>query len=163
MEITLLPFETGDIEAVLEWNSGAGADFLTQWAGSGYVYPLTYEQVRRRLDTGNGLEYHIFALREAGETVGTIEINFLNMKPRSAMICRFLLAPGHRRRGLGVMSLLAAEDYARKRLGLRLLRLKVFEYNRPAVNCYNRAGYMIYNVAAYANGLPVLEMEKKIN
>ncbi|MCL2352156.1 MAG: GNAT family N-acetyltransferase [Firmicutes bacterium] len=162
MEITLAPFAPRDIRPLLEWNDGLGPDFLTQWAGFGYSYPLTRGQVTDKLDAQGAAKYLVFALRAEKRTVGTLELNFLNVPAGCATLCRFLIAPEQRLRGLGAKALRAAEAYARERLGLDTLLLKVFEYNRIAVSCYKRAGFDIRRIVTHQNGLPMLEMEKRI-
>lgn len=51
-----------------------------------------------------------------------------------------MVAKSHRRRGIGLALMLAAEDWARD-VGVRKLELHVFPYNEAALRLYERLGY----------------------
>jgi RimJ/RimL family protein N-acetyltransferase len=48
-----------------------------------------------------------------------------------------------------------------RRLCYNSLRLKVFKYNKPAIRCYEKAGFKIVSEDIWPNGLEILEMEIK--
>jgi len=49
----VMPLRREHIKRISQWNDRQGADFLQQWAGRGYTYPLTAEQVERKLKCGD--------------------------------------------------------------------------------------------------------------
>jgi RimJ/RimL family protein N-acetyltransferase len=51
-----------------------------------------------------------------------------------------MVARGHRRRGIGLALMEAAEDWART-VGVRKLELHVFPHNTPAIALYEKLGY----------------------
>jgi hypothetical protein len=52
-----------DASCIVKWNQGKDFDFLTQWSGRGYQYPITVEQINAR-PAADSAEYKIYAIRE---------------------------------------------------------------------------------------------------
>ncbi|MFA6730463.1 MAG: hypothetical protein WCR95_05665 [Eubacteriales bacterium] len=48
----ILPLENIDAELIVQWNNKKTADFLNQWAGRGYEYPITVKQITYRESAG---------------------------------------------------------------------------------------------------------------
>jgi ribosomal-protein-alanine N-acetyltransferase len=69
------------------------------------------------------------------------------------------VAEAHRRRGMGVALMGAAQDYARG-CAIRLLLLEVRRSNRPAIRLYRRLGWSAMGVRPgyYADGEDAVEM-----
>lgn len=137
----LKPLTLCDVAPILEWNRNTDADWLYQWAGRGYSWPLTAAQLSAKL--ANGAQ--IWRIEENGEMIGTIELAGLVSTSRTASVCRFLIAPQHRCRGLGqgALELLCAEAFGP--LGLTRLDLRVFDFNAAAIQCYRKAGFREVN------------------
>ena len=77
-----------NIPAIIEWNTGRDADFLQQWSGRGYAYPLTAAQIEGHLAEGA----EVFEILRDGAMIGTIEL--MSRKENGAgHIGRFLLDP----------------------------------------------------------------------
>ncbi|MDR1540887.1 MAG: GNAT family N-acetyltransferase [Clostridiales bacterium] len=167
MKLEILPIEFSDIEEVLAWNEGKDLNFLAQWAGNGYNYPLTYEQVfgkilkSRRRDGGCKVFKIILEEESVSRPIGTIELNEARMPRHSAMVCRYLLSEQHQGKGLGTLALMVLVKMAFFDMGYKMLRLKVFEYNKPAIRCYEKAGFRIVDRDIWVNGLEIYEMEIK--
>ena len=66
MKIQRLKIE--NIENIVNWCQDKDADFLTQWAGKGYEYPLTKKQIEDRLSEGA----EIFKANLDGRMVGKL-------------------------------------------------------------------------------------------
>jgi RimJ/RimL family protein N-acetyltransferase len=150
-------------------------EFLQQWAGTGYSYPLTYNQIANKIKTsrhffGDCKLYKITQEEEiagykdahAARMIGTVELNTARMPWRSAMVCRFLIDPTHRGKGYGTDALIALTQMA-FRQGFILLRLKVFAFNEPAIRCYGKAGFTPCGAGTWSNGQSVIEMQIRKN
>jgi len=164
LNLNILPLQPEDINEILKWNSDKGKDFLVQWAGSGYIHPLTYEQIKNRLAPQDDYDecwiYKILLIDETGEKlIGTAELNTAGMPRHTAMLCRYLIAPDYQNRGYGCLSLILLSEKAYKDLGFKALRLRVFTYNTRAVRCYEKAGFSIIEQSTWENNLDIYEME----
>ena len=138
----LKPFTETDCDRLIEWVSDSR--FLMQWAGPGYKWPLDREQLLVTLKRTGGYRPLFFMFKavdgENGRTVGHIELQ--RYEWRSGHIARVLIGdPAYRNKGYGtrLVSILAAHAFAD--LGFELLTLNVYDFNRPAVDCYIRIGF----------------------
>lgn len=143
---------------IARWCEGKGADFLAQWAGVGYEYPLTAEQITARL--ADGAEIYQSVLD--GGIVGTIEIIEREKETKSALIGRFVLNPELTGRGLGAQTLKAFMDYCKHELGLEKVRLFVFDFNISAYKCYEKCGFSETERVTRPNGWVAIGMEKAL-
>lgn len=143
---------------IARWCEGKGKDFLAQWAGRGYEYPLTAEQITARL--ADGAEIYQSVLD--GEMVGTIEIIEREAETKSALIGRFVLNPERTGKGLGSQTLKAFMDYCQNELGLEKVRLFVFDFNIPAYKCYEKCGFSETERVTRPNGWKAIGMEREI-
>jgi len=141
---------------IARWCEGKGEDFLAQWAGKGYEYPLTAEQITARLAGGAGIYQSVLD----GEIVGTIEIIEHDAETKSALIGRFVLNPEHTGKGLGFRTLEAFMDYCKHELGLEKVRLFVFDFNISAHHCYEKCGFSETERVTRPNGWVAIGMER---
>lgn len=140
--IHLHAFTEADIDRLIAWMPTA--EFLMQWAGPSYQFPLTQEQVMVSLALTEGDEPEVLmfkAVDEGGVVVGHIELLNIDRRNRLATMGRVLLAPEARGRGLGQALVRAALRVAFDDLGLHRVGLGVFDFNGPAIRCYERAGF----------------------
>ncbi|MDR3240287.1 MAG: GNAT family N-acetyltransferase [Clostridiales bacterium] len=174
MNLQILPFTVEDIAALLTWNEDKGEDFLQQWAGNGYDYPLTHEQILEKINKSErpGAECQVYKIILAemeftmaersnmkARVIGAVELNTARMPRRSAMVCRFLLDPAYQSKGYGSCALMLLTKMAFRKLGYKMLRLKVFAFNKQAIRCYEKAGFVPCGLAEWPNGCKVVEME----
>ena len=111
MKIQKLKIE--NIENIVSWCQDKDADFLTQWAGKGYEYPLTKKQIEDRLSEGA----EIFEANLDGRMVGTIEI--ITRDEETALVGRFVLNPELTGQGIGTKVLETFMEYCKVKLGLK--------------------------------------------
>jgi len=164
MNLTIAPLQTADIPLILAWNEGRDAAFLTQWAGSGYRYPLTAPQLQQKLFLSSmDREFSLYKILVDGAAVGTVELNYVAMRRGTAMVCRYLIAEEHTNKGYGTAALAALADLAFNSLKLSALYLKVFDYNKRALRCYEKAGYHRIGSSQWPNGWLVWDMELRRN
>ncbi len=146
MAIRLEPFEAGDIPRLIGWIPSA--DFLMQWSGPFFTYPLTEGQLRRYLQSveKSPLNRAIFRVRylDKDRIVGHIELNNVDWRNLAATVSKVLVGPADMR-GLGIGHQMVAHllDYAFGDLKLHRVELKVFDDNISAIECYRQNGFMI--------------------
>ena len=140
--MVLRPFDRADFPRLLSWIESP--DFLYQWAGPFFTYPLDEAQLDRYLllATGDPPTRRIFTALDAhgGEAVGHIELSQIDRRHRSASLSRVMVAPGRRGLGLGRAMVRAALRVAFDELRLHRVELVVFDFNQAAIGCYERAG-----------------------
>ena len=145
--IHLEPLEDRDFAAVERWNEGKPRDFLVQWAGSQYEWPLTAEYLARLHAGHNGpdAEEHIYRVMLDGEMIGTIMLFKFDRADNSAVVGRFLIGDERLRgRGHGRQTLMEAVKIGFEQFGLSAVKLGVFGFNRGAIKCYESVGFETY-------------------
>lgn len=156
MEIQRL--KLSNINNIVNWNQNKDADFLFQWAGRGYEYPLTEEQIVDRLSAGA----EIYEANLDNKMVGTIEI-ISREEQGVALIGRFVLDTTLVGQGLGTQILESFMEYCKKELGLRKIKLFVFDFNFAAHKCYQKCGFYEVETVIRPNGWKAIGMEKEIH
>lgn len=144
MNVELRPFTAADIDQLIAWVPSA--DFLLQFAGPRFHYPLTREQLEGFLERSVGEEpLHMpFAAidGDTGQTIGHIQLVGIDRPNRSLTIGRVLVGPAELRgRGAGRQMMRAALRIAFEELGMHRVDLGVFDFNAPAIACYERVGF----------------------
>lgn len=157
MTITMRGLTEADADAVVRMNEGTGADFLYQWAGAGYGYPLTREQVIARFSRPQTKGYSILA---DGAVIGTFELDFINYETMECSVCRFLIDPAFRGKGIGRESLNRIVEAAFDELHMKKVRLSVFDFNKNALRCYKNAGFSETGWVLRDNGWKAINMER---
>jgi RimJ/RimL family protein N-acetyltransferase len=142
--IRLLPFEREDCERLLSWVDDS-PEFLVQWAGTRFTYPLTLDQLEAYWESaqGNETDRLIFkAVNECGEVVGHIELSLIDHVHRSAHVSRVLVAPAWRGKGIGRQLIREILRVGFEELHLHRIDLGVFDFNHSAIRCYEQAGFV---------------------
>ncbi len=120
---------------------------LLQWAGPEYRYPLNETQLERTLRQGQGPLASLLAykavLTDTGETVGHAQLMGIDRVTSTATLGRVLVFPAWRGRGLGRALVRLVLGEAFDHLGLELVILHVFAFNRPAVATYRGVGFTV--------------------
>ncbi len=144
--VKLVPLRKENYAKLVEYNKDKGADFLRQWSGLGYHYPLTVEQLAARQalslqfkKISDFITYEI--ILDKTYFIGTVELFHIDKKTLRATMGRFLLFDAYRGKGLGGEVLRAVFRIAKNLYGIEELRLNVYEYNVSAQRCYEKAGF----------------------
>ena len=145
VRLEYLEFE--DIKNIIEWNRDKSSDFLLQWAGPKYQYPLTEEQIGKRLiDEANkeNSDTYIYKVvsNETNKMIGTIELSKIDRTNGTAKICRFLIGEEDQRgKGIGKAALNKVLEIGFEVLKLNSISLGVFDFNESAIRCYEMIGF----------------------
>lgn len=133
------PLSVDYIFNIIEWNKGCSKDFLIQWTGRGYEYPITVEQIKERMENGGSLFQIIFK----DEMIGTIEIMNIDYEKNEAFLGRYLLNPNLRGQGHGTTIMKAFTTYCFQTFDIQRIKIRAFDYNKGAIECYKKVGYTI--------------------
>jgi RimJ/RimL family protein N-acetyltransferase len=148
-----------DASRIVAWNTGKDADFLTQWAGRGYHYPLTVEQITERLTTNTATNYKIYGITMDDTLIGTIELLKIDLDAGRATIGHFLVDPARTGKGYGTEAMKLFVKYVFSEMPLHTLELTVFDFNKSAIRCYEKSGFIRTNEVARPNGWIAINME----
>ncbi|MCM1990732.1 GNAT family N-acetyltransferase [Oceanirhabdus seepicola] len=143
--IKLISLEKKDIINIIDWNKDKDADFLMQWAGRYYTYPITEEQIITRLENKNSksdINIYKIVLDKTNEMIGTVELFFPENNPDIAVIGRFLIEEAFRGNGYGEEALKETVNKAFDKFGFNKVVLGVFEFNKNAIKCYEKVGFI---------------------
>ncbi|MDR6226154.1 GNAT family N-acetyltransferase [Desmospora profundinema] len=147
--IRLEPLAPADWKRLVEWTDSP--EFLLQWAGPQFRFPLDEEQIKAHVEEGAGIRRNFKAvLQDSGEMAGHVELNHINLENRSATVSRVLLDPHRRGGGLGAAMVEEAVRIGFEGLGLHRLDLYVFDFNRSAIACYEKVGFRREGVLRHA-------------
>jgi RimJ/RimL family protein N-acetyltransferase len=139
--VELEAFERGDFDRLVGWIGSA--DELMQWAGPIFRWPLDRAQLDRYLAAAEGAEpsRRIYRAVDGGEVVGHVELNAIERTHRTATLSRVLVRPGLRGRGTGAAMVRRVLAVAFDEMRLHRVDLFVFDFNAPAIACYEGLGF----------------------
>jgi RimJ/RimL family protein N-acetyltransferase len=150
-----------DVAMVVEWLGGTDEKFLEQWGGGRwYTYPVTLEQMEKQFETRTDNTKYFVILRDE-LPIGSAELDFISWETKECAVCRYLIAPQHRGRGYGTEALNVLTGYAFKNLGMKRIRLSVFDFNTSAIRCYQKAGFVETGRETQENGWVAIKMERE--
>ncbi|KZZ83120.1 GNAT family N-acetyltransferase [Bacillus sp. SJS] len=138
--IRLEPFTMGDAAELIEWIPSA--EFLMQWGGPEFLFPLTFEQIEGYV---HGSDQRVFKAveEESGAAAGHICLSKIDLKNESCRISRVLINPATRGQGYGFTLVQQALNFAFLELNVHRVTLGVFDFNKAAIACYKKAGFTI--------------------
>jgi len=143
--VSLEPFGPADTQSTSRVKSAAGAaEFLPQWAGPIFTWPLDAAQLERYLEPARAVPPTHLVWRaddEAGAPFGHVELAAIDREHRSAVLSRVLVDPARRGEGRSRAMVAAALAVAFGDLGLHRVELRVFDFNTPALRCYESLGF----------------------
>ena len=145
IEIELRPFERNDFACLIGWIKSP--EFLLQWAGPNFRYPLDEAQLEKYIQGSEGNQpiRRIFKAVDTriNATVGHIELNNIDLRNKSARVCRVLVGePSLRGRGIGTQMMRRLLEIGFSQLGLHRIDLVVFDFNKAAIRCYEKLGFV---------------------
>ena len=127
-----------EVETLLRWANAGGEDFLRQFAGPKWRYPLTPAQVAAEAEC-------IFAICEDGAFAGMVQI--LGREGATVRIGRFLIDPDRTGRGIGTRALRQFCARLFESGDVEAIALNVYRFNGRAVRCYQKCGFAVTHTA----------------
>jgi len=144
VHIKLQLFTEADIDQLMAWVPSE--NFLLQWAGPGLSFPLNRGELERDLlktpkESPTRLIYKAVD-SSTGETVGHGQLLGIDRQNRSATVGRILVgSPELRGQGVGEQIVRALLRIAFQELSLHRVVLRVLDFNKAAVRCYEKVGF----------------------
>lgn len=139
--VQLRLMQTEDCQVIVGWNAEKDLAYLQQWAGKQvYQYPLTEEQIKARCNVPSS---QILMAFDGKEAVGSVELDHIDLRLKTAHICRFLLPDQAQGRGLGSQILKELIRMSFEEMGLERLTLRVYCFNIKAIRCYEKCGFLV--------------------
>ena len=135
--LMLRKFESQDMPSFLA--AIHDAKTLMQFAGPAYVFPLTAEQVLVDLQADDVRVFSMVTVRD--EVVGHAQMQIFSDK---VLLRRILIWDGvWRGQGWGKHLVQQLLDVAFAMPEVQQVRLNVFDWNTPAIRCYQRLGFVL--------------------
>jgi len=142
--ITLRPFNPADFAFILSCIDSEAA--MVQWSGIGFQWPLTEKQLAdyhaaTQQPNPTVRAWSVFDAK-SGDTAGHVALANMNPRHGVATISRVLIAPSQRGRGLCRPLIREVVRLGFEDLGLRRINLAVYDFNEPAIRCYEACGFV---------------------
>ncbi|WP_085521118.1 GNAT family N-acetyltransferase [Tuberibacillus sp. Marseille-P3662] len=142
--IELQYFTRNDFDHLINWVTSP--EFLLQWAGPSFTYPLDDEQLHAYIADANhpGANAFIYKVVDANtkEIIGHISLVKIDRTQQTARIGRVLVGdPAYRGKGVGEQMIQKILEVAFDNLKLSEVTLGVFDFNKGAIKCYQKAGF----------------------
>ncbi len=146
MNILLEPFGPADFDRLLGWVPDA--KFLMLWSGPFFTPPLDRLQLDAYYQSGQQepppRKIYKATDRDSGMVIGHIELNNIDWRNLSATVSKVLVGEkSFLGQGGGTQMVASLLEIAFGQMGLHRLELRVFDFNRPAVRCYEKNGFII--------------------
>ncbi|CAM3801562.1 GNAT family N-acetyltransferase [Mesobacillus thioparans] len=142
--IELKHFTEEDIPQLISWISSP--EFLFQWSGTGFTYPLTDQQLNKYLNEANkdGAKNHAYKVihLESSKVIGHISLGSINLRNRNARMCRVLIGDDDMKgKGLAPFMVNKLLNIAFEQFDLHKVSLAVYDFNTPALKLYQKMGF----------------------
>ncbi|NLC92681.1 MAG: GNAT family N-acetyltransferase [Treponema sp.] len=153
--IKLEKINHSDFMQIVKWNKDTSSDFLQQWAGREYCFPLSIGQIEEKYTTcdvnGEDSSNYSFKILDENKTmIGCIDLLRINYEKKHATVGKFLIGEKeNRNKGYGKQIIKEALNIAFNKLNLEKIRLCVYDFNISAINCYESVGFK--KVSFYKN------------
>lgn len=147
MEINIELLRESDFETIVKWINKHNEDFMIQWAGPTYTFPLTVEQMQNHYQKGiNSVNADVFIYKITetanSEMIGSVQLCRFDSMNNEAVIGRFLIGDlKYRGIGIGTAALRKVVQIGFEQFNLKRIRLNVYDINNAAIRCYERVGF----------------------
>lgn len=135
--IRLEEFTSQDFDELISWNNSK--EELIQFAGQIFTFPLTKEQLHKYIDEPGVNAYKVL-YNNCNIPIGHGEINLSGSNPR---LCRIILNPKYRGKGLGQLIIRELLKVAFNKYAADRVELNVFDWNLSAIKCYEKVGFKV--------------------
>lgn len=137
--IKIESFGPEDFSRLISWIDSE--ETLVQFAGSMFSFPLTNQQLENYLTDQNRNAYKIISA-EHNAVIGHGEVYARD--DDTAILCRILIGPvTYRGKGFGQRIVRELLNVTFNELGRISAELNVYDWNIPAIKCYEKTGFTI--------------------
>lgn len=137
--IRLESFTKADFDRFINWIDNE--NFMYQFAGPIFMFPLTHQQLDAYITENNRKIYRVIET-VSNKIIGHAEINKIDSKNKSARLCRILIADKKdRNKGYGKLIITELLNIGFEELKLHRIDLGVFDFNKSAIKCYEHCGF----------------------
>ncbi|MES2430735.1 MAG: GNAT family protein [Bacteroidota bacterium] len=127
-----------DFDTLISWVDTA--ELLMQFAGPGFTFPLTHQQITSSVNDPHRLAFKVIETT-TDEMIGHAEIY---LKEKSACLGRIIIGDKDRRgKGIGQEIMKQLLEYSFSKLNQTKVELNVFDWNANAIKCYEKFGFEI--------------------
>ncbi|WP_010530187.1 GNAT family N-acetyltransferase [Lentibacillus jeotgali] len=142
--VELKYFERSDFRQLINWIDSS--EFLLQWGGPGFNYPLDESQLEKYIEKANDVNSDTLVYKvinkETSNVVGHISLSKIDKENKSARVGKVLVGDKNvRGQGIGQLMMTEILKIAFNELNLHRVSLGVFDFNVSAIGCYEKAGF----------------------
>ncbi|PEC19087.1 GNAT family N-acetyltransferase [Bacillus cereus] len=138
--IKLKQFTRNDFKQLINWIHSE--EFLIQWSGNAFTYPLDEEQLEKYIESANTLAFKVID-EETLNVIGHISLGQIDNRNMSARIGKVLVGDMKMRgRSIGKQMMKAVLYIAFEELKLHRVTLGVYDFNTSAISCYEKIGFV---------------------
>ncbi|MGZ7149389.1 GNAT family N-acetyltransferase [Bacillus sp. BC08] len=138
--IKLETFKKSDFKQLIDWIDSE--EFLIQWSGNAFAYPLNEQQLENYIESSNTLAFKVID-EESKKVVGHISLGQIDNINKSARIGKVLVGDTKMRgRSIGKHMMKAILQVAFEELKLHRVTLGVYDFNTSAISCYEKIGFV---------------------
>ncbi|PEJ03904.1 GNAT family N-acetyltransferase [Bacillus wiedmannii] len=138
--IKLETFKKSNFKQLINWIDSE--EFLIQWSGNAFAYPLNELQLENYIESSNTLAFKVID-EDSLEVVGHISLGQIDNINKSARIGKVLVGDTKMRgRSLGKHMMKAVLQVAFEELKLHRVTLGVYDFNISAISCYEKTGFV---------------------
>lgn len=135
--IKLENFTRDDFNKLISWIDNEKD--LVQFAGPLFSFPLTIEQLNDYVNDSNRHSFKI-VLSESNISIGHCEA--YQTDTSNVRLCRIIIGDkNYRGQGLGYAATAMLVDWCIENLNIKTIDLNVYEFNTPAIKCYEKLGF----------------------
>ncbi|MGQ7062265.1 GNAT family N-acetyltransferase, partial [Bacillus cereus group sp. BceL175] len=137
--IKLESFKKSDFKQLINWINSE--EFLIQWSGNAFTFPLDEQQLEKYIESANTLAFKVVD-EETSDVIGHISLGQIDNINKSARIGKVLVGNTKMRgRSIGKHMMKAVLHIAFDELKLHRVTLGVYDFNTSAISCYEKIGF----------------------
>ncbi|MDA2383678.1 GNAT family protein [Bacillus cereus] len=138
--IELETFKKSDFKQLINWINSE--EFLIQWSGNAFTFPLDEQQLEKYIESANTLAFKVVD-EETSDVIGHISLGQIDNINKSARIGKVLVGNTKMRgRSIGKHMMKAVLHIAFDELKLHRVTLGVYDFNTSAISCYEKIGFV---------------------
>ncbi|WP_141538354.1 GNAT family N-acetyltransferase [Bacillus thuringiensis] len=138
--IKLKTFKKSDFKQLINWINSE--EFLIQWSGNAFTFPLDEQQLEKYIESANTLVFKVVD-EETSDVIGHISLGQIDNINKSARIGKVLVGNTKMRgRSIGKNMMKAVLHIAFDELKLHRVTLGVYDFNISAISCYEKIGFV---------------------